>query len=143
MKINIKKLSPEAKAPIYATDGSGCFDIFSISKGVILPNSNYVFPTGLSFEIPKGYVMLLFSRSGQGFAHDIRLGNCVGVIDSDYRGEVKVKLTSDSSFKALKVNSGDRICQGIVLPYEQVEFNEVEELNQTARGEGGFGSTNI
>lgn len=141
MKVGLKLLTPQAKVPTYATDGSGAFDIYSTTEGVILPNSNNVFGTGCVFQIPKGYVMLIFSRSGHGFGHDIRLGNCVGVIDSDYRGEVKVKLTSDSNFKAMKVHKGDRIAQGIILPYEIVEFEELPYVDETERGEGGFGST--
>ena len=89
-------------------------------------------------------VMLVFSRSGHGFNHAVRLANSVGVIDSDYRGEVKVKLACDDcpdDEPPLKINPGDRIAQAMVLPIPRVEFEEVTELSATARGQGGFGST--
>jgi dUTP pyrophosphatase len=86
--------------------------------------------------------MLIFSRSGHGFKNNIRLSNCTGVIDSDYRGEVQVKLASDDPDGAVfSVAHGDRIAQAMVLPIEQVSFEEVTELSTTERGEGGFGST--
>lgn len=141
MKINIKKLNPDAKVPTYATGGSGCFDLYTTSYGVISRNVPHIFNTGLVFEIPKGFVMLIFSRSGDGFKHGVRLSNCVGVIDSDYRGEVKVKLTSDEEFKI--VTKGERIAQAMVIPVETVFFEEVEELGSTERGDGGFGSTGV
>src|SRR5690606_29317518 len=102
-----------------------------------------VIRTGLSFEIPEGHVMLIFSRSGHGFKNNIRLANCVGVIDADYRGEVMVKLTHDRRFGDFDfpVEPGDRIAQVMVIPFPRVTFEEVEELSSTERGEGGFGST--
>ena len=86
--------------------------------------------------------MLVFSRSGFGFSKRTRLSNCVGVIDSDYRGELKVALHNDGK-ELLEISKGDRIAQGMVLPVEQVTFELVEELNTTARGEGGLGSTGV
>lgn len=139
MKINIKKLHPDARIPEYATDGAGCFDLCAIESDVISMEGVRTFSTGLSFEIPAGHVMLIFSRSGHGFKSGIRLSNCVGVIDSDYRGEVKVKLKSDSD--ALFVEQGDRIAQAMVIPFPRVQFTEVNELSETVRGAGGFGST--
>lgn len=141
VEIKIKKIHIDAKTPTYATDGSGCFDIYAIKDDFVLPNCKVILPTGLLFEIPKNHVMLLFSRSSHGFGYDIRLGNCVGVIDSDFRGEVKVKLASDSSYQALKIKAGDRICQGLIIPFNKIEFVEVKKLSDTERGEGGFGST--
>src|SRR5690606_14138784 len=94
------------------------------------------FATGLAFEVPPGWVMLIFSRSGHGFNSNTRLANCVGVIDSDYRGEVKVKLTSDGGF--LKVYDGDRIAQAMLVPAVAVQLVEVDKLSATDRGEGGF-----
>lgn len=86
--------------------------------------------------------MLVFSRSGHGFKNDTRLANCVGVIDSDYRGEVMVRLTCDNmSVNALHVSPGDRIAQAMLLPVAQVEFEEVDDLGATKRGTGGFGSS--
>lgn len=140
MDLKVKRLTPDALIPTYATDGSGCFDIYSSSNGGVY--NSLVCDTGLSFEIPEGFVMLIFSRSGHGFKNDVRLSNCVGVIDSDYRGELKVKLSNDSKkLRGLYVNKGDRIAQGIVIPYPKVKFIEVDELTSTERGVGGFGST--
>lgn len=87
--------------------------------------------------------MLIFSRSGHGFTHGIRLSNCVGVIDSDYRGEVSVKLQSDTvlPYGALKILRGDRIAQALILPIPKIEFEEVSNLTETQRGANGFGST--
>lgn len=152
MQIKIKKLHSAAIIPKYATDGSACFDLHAVTvKGaqIIGALCNHGEPvvcgTGLSFQIPAGHVMLIFSRSGHGFNNEIRLANCVGVIDSDYRGEVMVKLTKDYHWKddnqpAPIVRPGDRIAQAMVVAYPRVEFVEAD-LSDTKRGAGGFGST--
>ena len=113
MQIKIKKTSPLAKTPTYATDGSGCFDLYAINTLATLVHEGYpvTFDTGLAFEIPQGYGMFILSRSGHGFNFDTRLANCVGFIDSDYRGEVKVKLTCDKEHEEampMAVKAGDR-----------------------------------
>ena len=147
MNLKIKKLHPNAVVPQYATAGAACFDLHAInvpSGALFVDREDYgpnTFDTGLAFEVPTGHVMLVFSRSGHGFKHDVRLANCVGVIDADYRGEVKVKLTSDASLGQMLVQEGDRIAQAMVLPVRQVAFEVVEEIGDTARGAGGFGST--
>ena len=141
MKVQFKKLNPLAKEPVYATDGSGAFDFYATNAFNVLVSKGFAqeFATGLSIEVPKGHVLLLFSRSGHGFNHGARLGNCVGVIDSDYRGEIKVALHCDK--KDLIVMPFARICQGMIIPVEHIDFVEVEELSTTDRGEGGIGST--
>lgn len=148
MKLNVKALHPDAIVPQYATVGAACFDLHALmppadeSYAHVNPGTPTVIRTGLAFEIPDGYVMLIFSRSGHGFKNDIRLANCVGVIDSDYRGEVQVKLTNDNSDgNFLTVKHGDRIAQAMIVPVERVELVQVDELSSTERGEGGFGST--
>lgn len=150
-KLKIKLKSPDVKPPTYSTDGAGCFDIRATSfihlgqlsqddwTIAITKDNNVTFGTGLFFEVPQGKVMLIFSRSGHGFKNDVRLANCVGVIDSDYRGELMVKLTSDDGL--LIVNEGDRIAQAMLIDVEQVQFEIVEELSETERGAGGLGST--
>lgn len=146
VQVKVKKLSSLAKIPEYQTRGAAAFDIRSINEGVLdTHQSGRVFSTGLSFEIPEGHVMLVFSRSGHGFNHDTSLSNCVGVIDSDYRGELMVKLTKDPRHVGLglKVNVGDRIAQGIVLPIPEVAFSEATELSETERGVAGLGSTGV
>jgi dUTP pyrophosphatase len=159
MQIKIKKLNPNVKTPVYATDGAGCFDIHAFScvplfaltennvhnfdwHTVVTKEEPCIFGTGLFFEIPKGKVMLIFSRSGHGFNSGVRLANCVGVIDSDYRGELKVKLTNDSDWE-LNINQGDRIAQAMIVDADQVEFYIVDELTETERGTGGLGSTGV
>lgn len=142
MKLKVKRLHPDAKMPTYATDGSACFDLYSIEDAYIddISHVNEVVPTGLAFEIPVGHVMLIFSRSGHAFKNNVRLANCVGVIDQDYRGEVKVKLSADFE-GMLGIKKGDRIAQAMVIPCPKVELVEVDELTPTERGAGGFGST--
>jgi dUTP pyrophosphatase len=140
MNIKIKTLYPDAIIPTYATPGAACFDLYAIHSGFV-GSDGCVFHTGLSFEIPNGHVMLVYSRSGHGFKESVRLSNCTGVIDSDYRGEVMVKLVCDKKIESFIVEKGDRIAQAMVMTIQQVHFEEVPNLNETMRGEGGFGST--
>lgn len=146
MQINIQKLHPLAKTPTYATDGSGCFDLYATNQFTKLVHEGFpeTVGTGIAVEIPVGYAMFIFSRSGQGFKFDTRLANCVGVIDSDYRGEIMVKLTRDmidSLVVPLSIVPGDRVAQACILPVPKVAFNVVDALSSTERGAGGFGST--
>lgn len=141
MKVKIKKLHKDAQTPSYATKGAACFDIATTEQAIVgvIPK---IFHTGLAFEIPKNHVMLVFSRSGHGFNQGIRLSNCVGVIDEDYRGELKVKLKSDEHVKEFR--AGDKIAQALILPIQRVEeFVWEHELEETERGSGGFGSTDV
>lgn len=133
--MNIKKLHKDAIVPTYATDGSAAFDLYAASR------EGEIYGTGLAFEVPEGHVMLVFSRSGDGFNRNISLVNSVGVIDPDYRGEVKVRFRygADTAFPTHKV--GQRIAQAIVMPAPRVSFNVVDCLPDTNRGAGGFGST--
>ena len=140
MEINVKVLNEKARIPVYSSDGAACFDFFAPNGGMVSSYHPAVVETGLAFDIPAGYCMLVFSRSGDGFKQDVRLSNCVGVIDSDYTGEVKIKLTKDS-YGAKLFNAGDRVAQGLIIPVNQVTFNVVEQLKETERGDGGFGST--
>lgn len=141
MNIKIKLIHPLAKAPTYATDGSGCFDLYAIDDGSPALIYPVVIDTGLQVEVPEDHVMLIFSRSGHGFHHDVRLSNCVGVIDADYRGSIKVKLAADQSRNLLYIKPGDRVAQALVVHAPRCSFSLVHELSETARGDGGFGST--
>lgn len=143
LRIKVKKLVAEATIPQYATAGAACFDLHSLTEGTASKEAPLICDTGLAFEIPEGHVMLIYSRSGHGFKNDTRLSNCVGVIDADYRGEVKVKLAKDSLGGVLNVTKGDRIAQAMVVPVDKVTFEEVDELGSTERGQGGFGSTGV
>lgn len=144
MKVKIKKVSEHGVMPEYASEGAACFDLFAAHADVIRYGEMKAIGTGMAFEVPEGHVMLLFSRSGHAAKHSIRLANCVGVIDSDYRGEVKVMLFNDKNeyypCQSFFVGIGERVAQGMVLPVQRVAF-EFGDLSDTKRGDGGFGST--
>ncbi|WP_288937030.1 dUTP diphosphatase [uncultured Sphingomonas sp.] len=143
MHVRVKRLTTTATLPVYATPGAACFDLHADHLkdiGGFQPVCTDAVSTGLAFEIPQGHVMLIFSRSGDGFKRDVRLSNCVGVIDSDYRGDVAVKLRSDNG-ERVSVQPGDRVAQALILPVEQVNFVDSFELSDTERGSGSFGST--
>lgn len=144
-KLRIQKLDPQAITPEYATDGAACFDLHALDEGRPHPRDPHaaIFRTGLAFEVPLGWVMKVYSRSGQGFKDAIRLSNCVGIIDSDYRGEVQVALRfdGDDEMRCPKVRVGDRIAQAMLVQAPRVMFEVVDKLSATERGAGGFGST--
>lgn len=143
MELKVKKLHPDAVIPKYATDGAACFDLVAIgdSEPHELDEWADIYSTGLAFEVPPGWVMLIFSRSGHGFQKGVRLSNCVGVIDSDYRGEVKVSIRDDSANGFNEEFSGQRIAQAMLVQIPRPDLVEVAELSSTDRGAGGFGST--
>lgn len=141
MQLKVTRLQPDAKLPTYGTVGAACFDLYATHDGYVAHGEPLVVDTGLAFEIPEGHVMLVFGRSGMAFGQDTRLANCVGVIDSDYRGEVKVKLTCDDPLGGFILTRGSRIAQAMIVPYPKVEFVEVQDLPKTERGADGFGST--
>lgn len=140
MILKFKKLDADAITPTYATNGSGCFDLYSIEEAFVPRTDARTIKTGLAFEIPVGWVLAIFSRSGHGFKYGTRLGNCVGILDSDYRGECLINLRNDN-YITFHVKKGDRIAQAMLLPAPYVEFSEADELSETDRGAGGFGST--
>ena len=138
--IFIKRLSPRATIPAYQTAGAACFDLAAAENATIAAGDAVKVRTGLAVSFQPGYAMLIFSRSGHGFKHGIRLANCTGIIDSDYRGEIVVALHNDSSID-FDINVGDRIAQAMIVECPQMTFCEVLDLDATARGESGFGST--
>ena len=142
--MRIKRLHEKAIKPQYATNGAGAFDIYCYEDVEwIYTNSNTweaVINTGWAFEVPQDFALLLFSRSGHGFNYGITLANSVGVIDSDYRGEVKVKLVGKNYFTG-EIKDGTAIAQAILIPAPQIGLIEVDELTETIRGKNGFGST--
>ena len=143
MRVNIKKLHPEAVIPTYAKLGDAAMDLYAVEKGEADAHNNMVYKTGIAVEIPKGYVGLIYPRSSISKTNHM-LRNHVGVIDSGYRGEVILKFgwfsQADKEPSAV-YDKGDRIGQLMLLPYPQVEFVEVNNLSNTERGSGGFGST--
>lgn len=138
--LRVKRLDERAQLPTYGTEGAACFDLYALEGGQASSRGSVLVRTGLAFDIPEGWVMLVYSRSGHGFKHAVRLANCTGVIDSDYVGEVMVKLANDSDF-SFEVTAGDRVAQAMLVPVQRFSFVEVDELKETERGEGGFGST--
>jgi len=166
MEIKIKKLNKDTITPFYAKPGDAGMDLTATSINYNNETSCWEYGTGIAIEIPKGHVGLVFPRSSI-YKHRLILSNSVGIIDSEYRGEIKVIFYNrDTTFagfktffnllferkKALEKNIrilfsansykiGDRIAQLVIIPYPQIEFKEVEELSDTERGTGGYGST--
>jgi dUTP pyrophosphatase len=142
MKVKIKKLSPEAVIPTYAKDGDAGMDM--VSTKIISDNLGAVtYGTDIAMEIPKGFVGLIFPRSSIRKTN-LQLSNSVGVVDSGYRGEIQATFNKIQGIDNVERDSykvGDRICQIMIIPHPDIQFEEVEELNNTERGEGGFGST--
>ena len=136
--INFKKLYPETVSPKYAKRGDAAMDLVAVSK---TENKTYIeYGTGIAVEIPEGYVGLIFSRSSIS-KYNLQLANGVGVIDSGYRGEIKIRFKIEKVSEPIVYEVGDRVAQLMVLPYPEVSFMEVEGLTTTERGEGGFGSS--
>lgn len=140
MKIKVKKLVPEAVINSYAKDGDAAIDL--TATAMYMGDHYYEFGTGLSIEVPEGYVGLLFPRSSV-TNKGIFLGNAVGVLDSGYRGEIKFRFyINRGTVKNPELyNVGDKIGQLLVLPYPKIELEEVKELSETVRGVTGYGSS--
>lgn len=145
MKVKIKRLHPDSLLPKYAKEGDAGLDLVAVSRKID-DFGNIHYGTGLAFEIPKGYVGLVFPRSSI-CKTELDLTNSVGVIDSGYRGEVTAKfkpsfsISRDNSKLVKSYEIGDRIAQLIIIPYPQIEFEEVKELSVTERNDKGYGST--
>ena len=143
MKVNIKKLNEGAVIPTRGSEYAAGYDLYAYipkQSQTIPAGQTRLIGTGLAMEIPEGYVGLVYARSGMATKRGLRPANCVGVIDSDYRGEIMIALHNDNSV-AEAIHIGDRIAQIVIAPYLSVEFEETETLNETNRGDGGFGST--
>lgn len=142
MQIRVKKLTDTAKLPTRGSSSAAGYDLYADIevKTVISPHTTVMIPTGLSMEIPDGYFGAIFARSGLAVKEALRPANCVGVVDSDYRGEFMIALHNDGDKERI-VEPYERIAQMVVIPYLQVDFEETDSLSETERGEGGFGST--
>ena len=142
MQVKVKKLSPDAVIPSYAKDGDAGMDV--VATKIISDNLGAVtYGTDIAIEIPKGFVGLIFPRSSIRKTN-LQLSNSVGVVDSGYRGEIQATFNKIQGIDNVERDSykvGDRICQIMIIPHPDIQFEEVEELNNTERGEGGFGST--
>ena len=160
MNVKIKLLSPEAKIPVKMHSSDACFDIYACEPNAVYrewngglevkeanglkirPHETVMVHTGFATEIPIGYYAAIYARSGLSTKQGLRPANCVGVIDSQYRGEWMVALHNDSSETRI-IKNGDRIAQFAILPVLDIKLEETNELSSTERGEGGFGSSGV
>lgn len=148
--VKVKRLSETAVVPTYGSDKAACMDLYAnlgkyegwgeLRETEILPFDTVKIGTGFAFQPPKGYVGLIFARSGLATKQGLRPANCVGICDEDYTGEYIVPLHNDTEVESIIIH-GDRIAQLMFIPYEQANLIEVDELDSTDRGSGGFGST--
>ena len=142
MKVNIKKLNENAILPTYGSEFSAGADLYACMEEplTIEAGKTWLVHTGIAMEIPEGYVGLIYARSGLATKRGLAPANKVGVIDSDYRGEIMVALYNQGETAQI-IEQGERIAQIVLTPYLRAEFETAEELSDTARGAGGFGST--
>lgn len=142
LPVKVKKLDPEATIPRYQTDGAAGFDLHSSVHEIIMPGETKLIGTGLAFAVPKYTELQVRPRSGISAKTGIRVANSPGTVDCDYRGEVKIILTNTGKLP-YTVQVGDRVAQGVLCPVIRADFNIVEELDDTVRGSGAFGSTGV
>ena len=142
IRVNVKKLKENASLPKFGTEYAAGADLYACIEApqVIEPGKTEKVPAGISIELPEGTVGLIYARSGLALKKGLAPANKVGVIDCDYRGEIIVALHNHGD-EAQTVEPGDRIAQLVVTPYLAVDYQECDELSETVRGEGGFGST--
>ena len=142
MKIRIKKLNENAIVPTYGTEYSAGADLYNLPDNPVKiePHKTVLIKTGIAVEIPEGYCGLIFARSGLATKRGLAPANKVGVIDADYRGEVMVSLHNHTDIEA-SIDGGERIAQLAIVPFLKADFELSDELSETVRGEGGFGST--
>ena len=154
-----KELYDSLKLPSRETKYAAGYDLYADEDATIWPETNELIHTGIAIEIPEGYFGAIYARSGLASKQSLRPANCVGVIDSDYRGQVCVCIHNDNPYRVVQISEeegrplisapiqdreikkGDRIAQLVIQKFEPVTFEEVDELSETVRGEGGFGST--
>lgn len=143
MKVNFKKLNKNAVMPTYGSQFAAGADLYALTNGetvTFASGETKLIKTGIAMEIPEGYAGLIYARSGIANKRGLAPSNKVGVVDSDYRGEIMVSLHNHSN-EEQSITDGERIAQLVIAPFLKVEYTEVDELTDTERGEGGFGST--
>lgn len=140
MIVKFLSMHPNAMLPRYQTPGAAGFDLHAIEPGEVPAYGRYRVRTGLAVELQPGYALFIYSRSGHGAKHGVNLANCVGLVDSDYRGEIIVVLQNNTGIE-FDYPAGARIAQAVVQPIERVEIVWAESLSETERDAGGFGST--
>lgn len=141
--VSIKILSRDAQIPHMAYNGDAGVDLRSVERIVLEPQERAMVATGLAIALPEGYAGFVLPRSGLAAKHGISIVNAPGLIDSNYRGELKVVLLNTDPDKSFTIEIGDRIAQLIVMPVPTINFEQVEELTESQRGESGFGSSGI
>ena len=145
VQISVSKLREGAKMPMSGSAQAAGYDLYACTGNgitVIAPHTTAMIGTGLAAAVPEGYFGALFARSGLAAKQGLRPANCVGVLDSDYRGEIIIALHNDTD-QERSVEDGERIAQLVILPYLAVSFTQTQELDQTQRGAGGFGHTGM
>ena len=141
MNLRFQRLHPNAKVPAHAHRGDAGYDLFAIEAAVLEPGARAMIGTGIAVEIPERHAGLVLPRSGLAARHGISVVNAPGLIDSGYRGEVKVLLLNTDREEAFEIAAGDRIAQLVVVQVQTPDVEEVDELSPTERGGGGFGSS--
>ena len=143
VRVPIKILSRDAQIPHMAYNGDAGVDLRSVERSVLKPQEHAMVATGLAIALPEGYAGFVLPRSGLAAKHGISIVNAPGLIDSNYRGELKVILLNTDPDNSFTIEIGDRIAQLIVMPVPTINFEQVEELTESQRGESGFGSSGI
>ena len=143
VRIPIKKLSDNAKVPQYAYAGDAGVDLCATQALELKPGQRALVPTSIAIALPEGYAGFVMPRSGLAVKHGISIVNTPGLIDSNYRGELKVCLINLDQTNSFNINVGDRIAQLVVMPTTHINFKQVDALDSTQRGSGGFGSSGI
>ncbi|MBR4608739.1 MAG: dUTP diphosphatase [Lachnospiraceae bacterium] len=140
-KVLVKKLHPDAVIPKYAKPGDAGFDLFAVEETVVMPGQTVIIKTGLAVAVPEGFEMQVRMRSGASLRTPLIVANAPGTVDSGYRGEVGIIVRNVHPTLPYTVHKGGRIAQGVIAPVVTAEFTEVDELPDSERGSGGFGST--
>lgn len=141
MKLLLKRIDSTLPLPVYAHDGDAGLDLYSAQAMIIDPGQRVLIPTGIALAIPEGFAGFVLPRSGRAITHGLSLVNSPGLIDSHYRGEIKVIAINHDQRTPIAIARGDKVAQLVIQRIERCDLCEVEELDVTARGEGGFGST--
>lgn len=140
--VQVKRLRPDVHLPVYAHEGDAGFDLCAAEAVTLAPGHRAKIPTGLAFAIPPGYEIQVRPRSGLALKHGVTLLNTPGTIDAGYRGEVCI-IAHNAGQEPVTFHAGDRVAQGVLARFETVAWEVVEELSETSRGDGGFGSTGV
>lgn len=140
IKLKVKRLNDSVMLPTYGSKGAGAIDFYAHKNQIIKPKTTELIKLGLAVEVPDGHALVLMPRSSIGLKTPLRMSNSVGLIDSDYRGEIGA-IYDNICDSPIAIYKGDRVVQGLIIPIPKIELIEVDELSETERGTGGYGST--